>query len=61
MSTLTLEAKALKIWSDEDNLWVLLQDGRQLSIPLTYFPRLLNFSIIRYLWKNLLIFYSSCQ
>jgi len=42
MNTLTLEAKALKIWFDEDNLWVMLQDGRQLAIPLVYFPRLLN-------------------
>jgi uncharacterized protein YuzE len=33
---------ASKIWFDNDNLWVLLQDGRQLSVPLAYFPRLLN-------------------
>ncbi len=44
MNILTVEAKALKIWFDDDNLWVLLQDGRQLSIPLAYFPRLLNAS-----------------
>jgi hypothetical protein len=44
MNTLTptLEAKAEKIWFDEDNLWVLLYDGRQLSVPLAYFPRLLK-------------------
>lgn len=42
MNTLILEAKASQIWFDNDNLWVLLQDGRQLSVPLAYFPRLFN-------------------
>ncbi len=42
MSILTLEAKASKVFFDEDNLWVILKDGRQLSVPLVYFPRLLN-------------------
>lgn len=42
MNILTLEAKAAKVFFDEDNLWVLLKDGRQLSVPLAYFPRLLN-------------------
>lgn len=42
MNTLAVEARATKIWFDEHNLWVLLSDGRQLSVPLTYFPRLLN-------------------
>ncbi len=42
MSTLTFEASATKIWFDEENMGVALTDGRQLSIPLTYFPRLLN-------------------
>ena len=42
MSTLTIEASATKVWFDNDNLWVGLIDGRQLSIPLEYFPRLLN-------------------
>jgi hypothetical protein len=36
------EAKALKIWFDEDNLRLLLTDGRQLPVPLAYFPRLLK-------------------
>ena len=40
MSTLTLEARASKVWFDEDSLWVLLQDGRKLAVPLSYFPRL---------------------
>lgn len=42
MNTLTNDAKALKIWFDESNLWILLHDGRQLSVPLVYFPRLSN-------------------
>ena len=44
MSTLTFEASATKIWFDEENMWLALSDGRQLSVPLTYFPRLLNAS-----------------
>jgi hypothetical protein len=44
MSTLTFEANATKIWFDKENMWVALTDGRQLSIPLVYFPRLLNTS-----------------
>jgi len=42
MNTLTFEASAKKVWFDEENMWVCLIDGRQLSVPLTYFPRLLN-------------------
>jgi hypothetical protein len=40
MSTLAIEAKAEKIWFDENNFWVGLKDGRSLSVPLAYFPRL---------------------
>jgi hypothetical protein len=42
MNTLISEAKALRVWFDEDNLWLHLSDARQLAIPLSYFPRLLN-------------------
>jgi len=42
MNTLVKEAQASKVWFDKDNMWVALSDGRQLSIPLTYFPRLLH-------------------
>ncbi|MCB1201061.1 MAG: DUF2442 domain-containing protein [Leptospiraceae bacterium] len=42
MNTLTVEAKATKVWFDDDNLWIQFADGRQLSTPLVYFPRLLN-------------------
>ncbi len=44
MNTLTFEANATKIWFDKEDMWVALADGRQLSIPLMYFPRLLNAS-----------------
>ena len=33
-------AKAVRVWSDDNNLWLLLVDGRQLSIPIVCFPRL---------------------
>jgi Protein of unknown function (DUF3532). len=44
MSTLAIDARAKKIWIDEENLWLLLTDGRQLAVPLVYFPRLLKAS-----------------
>ncbi len=47
MSTLTIEASAAKVWFDQYNMWVNLSDGRQLSVPLEYFPRLLNASPIQ--------------
>lgn len=42
MNTFNFEARAAKAWFDDNNLWVLLRDGRQLSAPLAYFPRLLK-------------------
>lgn len=39
MSTLTIEASAKKVWFDEYNMWIGMTDGRQLSVPLEYFPR----------------------
>jgi hypothetical protein len=33
-------ARAQKVWTDSENLWLLLTDGRQLSVPLMFFPRL---------------------
>ncbi|OIO08007.1 MAG: hypothetical protein AUJ52_09065 [Elusimicrobia bacterium CG1_02_63_36] len=44
MSTSTIEARAAKLWFEDDSLWVLLQDGRKLATPLTYFPKLLKAS-----------------
>jgi len=40
MSSLTNDARADRIWFDDYNMWVLFTDGRQLSVPLAYFPRL---------------------
>jgi len=40
MTTLTAAAK--RVWFDEANIWLELTDGRQLSVPLAYFPRLLH-------------------
>lgn len=31
-------ARTQKVWFDENNMWLLLTDGRQLSIPKAYFP-----------------------
>lgn len=42
MNTSTFEPRAKRIRFDADNLWVELTDGRQLGVPLAYFPRLLN-------------------
>lgn len=36
------DAVATSIEVDDINLWVFLADGRQLGVPLVYFPRLLN-------------------
>ena len=42
MSTLVAEALATQIHFDSDTMWVDLADGRQLGVPLAYFPRLLR-------------------
>jgi len=42
MSTLTLEARASRVWFDQDAMWLELADGRRLAVPLPYFPRLLH-------------------
>ena len=40
MTTLVSEPTAIAVSFDVDNLWVQLSDGRQLGVPLVYFPRL---------------------
>lgn len=40
MSTLVLEPLAKKVTFDDDTMWVELADGRQIGVPLAYFPRL---------------------
>ena len=42
MNTLVSDALAKAVRFDEDRMWVDLEDGRQLGVPLAYFPRLLN-------------------
>jgi len=42
MSTLVTDAHANRIHFDADTIWVDLADGRQLGVPLAYFPRLLR-------------------
>lgn len=33
---------ATRVWSDDDSLWLELADGRLLSVPLAFYPRLLR-------------------
>jgi len=42
MNTLISKPLAIKLRFDEDTMWVELADGRQLGVPLAYFPRLSN-------------------
>ncbi len=42
MNTSVSDALAKKVRFDQDTMWVELEDGRQLGVPLAYFPRLLN-------------------
>jgi hypothetical protein len=42
MSTLTAEAKAQNVALTDDALTVDLSDGRSISVPLAWFPRLLH-------------------
>ena len=42
MSALATKALAKCLRFDDDNMWVDLSDGRQLGVPLAYFPQLLN-------------------
>jgi len=42
MSTLATESLARRLRFDNDTMWVDLTDGRQLGVPLAYFPRLLR-------------------
>ncbi|MDQ6435446.1 DUF2442 domain-containing protein [Mesorhizobium sp. LHD-90] len=44
MSGTNSSVKATKVWFDADSLWLDLSDGRTLSVPLVWFPRLLRAS-----------------
>jgi len=36
----SINALATKVWFSSDMLYVLLQDGREVGVPLLWFPRL---------------------
>ena len=42
MSTLTITKSnhATKVWFDENKLYILLEDARELAVPLDWFPKL---------------------
>lgn len=40
----SVEAKATEVWFDTDMMHVRLLDGREISVPLEWFPRLRNAS-----------------
>src|SRR5918911_678326 len=42
VTTSVADPVAVDVRCDDDNLWVTLADGRQLGVPLAYFPRLLH-------------------
>ena len=42
MNTLVAEPVATNLRFDADVIWIDLADGRQLGVPLAYFPRLLR-------------------
>ena len=42
MNTLISEPLAKSIKFDADSMWVELADGRQIGVPMAYFPRLLE-------------------
>jgi hypothetical protein len=44
MRTLAADPLAKGVHFDADTMWVDLVDGRQLGVPLAYFPRLLHAS-----------------
>ena len=44
MTISVAEPVAVSVRCDDENLWVTLADGRQLAVPLAYFPRLLHAS-----------------
>ena len=44
MNTLVAEPAATHVRFDADVMWIELADGRQLGVPLAYFPRLLRAS-----------------
>lgn len=42
MGTLIKDAVAIRVWFDDDSIWLQLDDGRQIGVPLAFYPRLLK-------------------
>ncbi len=40
MTTLTNNVKANRVWFCENTMWIGLEDGRMLSVPKSWFPKL---------------------
>ncbi len=47
MSTLVAEPLAVAAWCDDESLWVKLDDGRRLAVPLGFFPRLMHATAVQ--------------
>jgi hypothetical protein len=39
---MSISVQATRVEFDEDQMWVFLDDGRTLGVPLAWYPRLLN-------------------
>ena len=39
---MTTSARALSVDFDDDQMWVRLEDGRTIGVPLAWYPRLLH-------------------
>jgi hypothetical protein len=39
---MTILARAISVDFDEDQMWVRLEDGRTIGVPLAWYPRLLH-------------------
>ena len=42
---MTISPRAVEVTFDNDQMWVRLEDGRTLGIPLAWYPRLLHGSM----------------
>ncbi|MCM1431238.1 MAG: DUF2442 domain-containing protein [Muribaculaceae bacterium] len=40
MSSSMENSRALRVWFDDDNMWISLEDGRVLAVPKMWFPKL---------------------
>lgn len=38
-------AQAIRVTFDDDTMWVVLNDGRTIGVPLVWYPRLLSGSV----------------